>query len=1142
MADLGTLTVSFGANFRALQSAQQNMMKILRELDKKVEQTNARLNSMGSGVTGATDKIKKNVKSLTPALQEPFRLFSKSAVAHLATVSQQFRTIGYLFSAAVTAPIVLATKSVAKMAMEYEFSMQKIVGLTGTAQGVVNQWSDAIQNMSRDFGRKPQELAEGLYFIASSGIEGAEALEVLKMSAKAAASGLGETQDVANYLTSVLNAYRGTGLTAAYATDVLVAAVREGKAEAQGFAAAMGSITPIASNLGVSIDQVAGAMAAITLTGSTAAQSATYLRGVFNVLLKETEQGATAMDEASAALGQMETSYADLRKILREQGIIALMEKLNELTGAYGETLVSKVFPNIRAMLGVLSLSGKNMEYNSKIIKEITNSQGSLGKAFNAVADTIKMRYDKAISSLQFSMINIGKAVATGLIPLLESLSRWIEKVADWYNGLTDAQKKNKLIMVGVLAAIGPVSMALSVLGYTLTYAMRAVNLFTAALGGLNTMLSLVGITSAKAGAKFALLRKVVSVKNLFGSVSKFVKNPYVLIAAGAVTATVAVGKYAKKIKEIAAENELFNTAQVKVNGAVKDFKTLLQSDIEVMSFDELMANMDMALKVMEQVQTLRDQYTKNLEMPLQSNRKNKRLIEEQNKKLEETETIYGQIKQAILAYYAAQDAKKLQDEIDNQNKAKEAIKEHNKALQDLLKSTQEEVSSLNVKAKIYEALGKPFELAEEQASVLFKAIETLIGKDYNLQFEAPEIQSLMKQIEELGINYTELGKATNKYNAELAAINMKSMLLGSTFDAEAAKLDLAQKTLDEFIEGLSKFGDIDILTSLGPTMSLVGTNLKLIIEGLVQQIENYKRAIDTREDEKQLKVLQMEADAFGNLAGKIEVVNYALQAAQRDLRNMFSANAEKKGLIFSEDEIKKTVKRIQTLRTELVALQNAQELTWLTDMDNALRTADTGASLLQGRITALENTLKTMSENGQGAGVAFKLLAEEMQTLLYAQKGVDILSSAFTDLFTSVIDGSKNMGEVLKGIFNQVINQIIQMIAQMMAMRIIMMIIGAAAGGPIGAMSTANLTIPRLAPSLPGLQEFAKGGIVPPGYPNDSFPARLTSGEAIIPLNQLDKYDFGQTVKLDADVRFEIEGDKLVAIIKKQGKRNSIY
>lgn len=33
----------------------------------------------------------------------------------------------------------------------------------------------------------------------------------------------------------------------------------------------------------------------------------------------------------------------------------------------------------------------------------------------------------------------------------------------------------------------------------------------------------------------------------------------------------------------------------------------------------------------------------------------------------------------------------------------------------------------------------------------------------------------------------------------------------------------------------------------------------------------------------------------------------------------------------------------------------------------------------------------------------------------------------------------------------------------------------------------------------------LAEGGIVPPGFPNDTFPARLTSNEAVIPLNRLD-------------------------------------
>ncbi|MDH7604841.1 MAG: phage tail tape measure protein [Melioribacter sp.] len=1146
MADLGTLTVKLGVDAK----------------DAEVQ------------VKQFTDKV---------------AVFSKSTIAHLATVSQQFRTIGYLFSAVVTAPIVLATKSVAKMAMEYEFSIQKIVGLTGTAQNVVNQWSKSIQNMSKEFGRKPKELAEALYFIASSGIEGAEALEVLKMSAKAAASGLGETQDIANYLTSVLNAYRGTGLTAAYATDVLVAAVREGKAEAQGFAAAMGSLTPIASNLGVSIDQVAGAMAAITLTGSTAAQAATYLRGMFNVLMKETEKGADAMDEASAALGTMKTSYADLRKILREQGVMALMEKLNELSAAYGETLVSKVFPNIRSILAVLSLSGKNMKYNSQIIKEVTNSSGALGKAFAAVADTIKIRYDKAISSMEVSMIKIGAAVANNLIPLLENLSKRIERLADWFDGLTDAQKKNKLIMVGVLAAIAPVSMALSVFGYTLTYVMRVVNLFTKALAGLNTMLSLVGITAAKAGVKFMFLRKIVNLKNFFGNILTYImkivnlftktlvgmlsligitaakagakfmflrkivnlknffgtgasniltafKNPWILATTGAVTATVAISKYAKKIKEIASDNELFNKSMVKVNDSMKKFKDLSSIDYETMSLDQLVAAREEARKVWTDAYNLYKQYEKNLEASMQSNKKNKKLMEDQARKIEFAKKVYDDLGNAIEDYQSKFTAARLAEQAAAAEQKAAETQEYNEALQEVWSTMLAEISAAEELAKVYAVLGKSFSLADEKANIFLKTIEILTGEKFELKFDSSPIQTLITWLKELKFDFSDLKKATDEYNASLAAIDMKKLLLGPSFDADTEKLETYQNYLDEIIKSLSKKKPSEITLIDRET---INEQLKLI--------EETRKRIDEITDRNTIKLLQAEADAFGTIAGQVEVLNFAIQAEERALRSMLKVFIEgsKTGEKITWEQIQEAANRIQNLKAAYVDAQNAMDMQFLEDMNNALRTADTGADLLQGRIKALENTLKTMSDNGQGATVAFKFLAKEMQTLLYAQKGVDILSDAFTDLFTSVINGSKNMGEILEGIFNQIINQIIQMISQMIAMRLMMMIIGAATGGPIAAVSTANLTIPKLAPSLPGLQQFkgfAKGGIVPPGYPNDSFPARLTSNEAIIPLNQLDKYDFGQTVTLDANVRFEIEGDKLVAIIKKQSKRNSLY
>lgn len=447
----------------------------------------------------------------TKALAEAsaaMQVFSKQTISKYNAMAQRIRTVGYLTSAVVTAPMILAGKEAFNMAKDYEYAMQKIVGLTGIAQGTVNEWSKDLLSMSKEFGRAPQEMAEALYYISSSGIKGAEALDVLRLSAKAAASGLGETQDVANFLTSVLNAYAGTGVTASYATDVLVAAVREGKAEAQGFAAAMGSLIPIASQMGVSIDQVAGAMAAITLTGSSAAQSAVYLKGILNGLLKESGKGAKALDD-------LKTSYSDLRRILREEGLIALMQKLRDLQAEYGETLASKVFPNIRSLSGFLAIAGKNFKYNTEIMKEVTAATGSLNEAWKAVSDTIKVRYDRAIARIQVSTITFGRTLAKSFLPILEWLAKKFEALIKWFDSLTEAQKRNKIMWALMVAVIGPVSLVLSSLIYTVTGLMSAVNGLAKAFGILNLIMKvspigrLIAVVGSLAGAFINFRNKV---------------------------------------------------------------------------------------------------------------------------------------------------------------------------------------------------------------------------------------------------------------------------------------------------------------------------------------------------------------------------------------------------------------------------------------------------------------------------------------------------------------------------------------------------------------------------------------------------------------------------------------------------------
>ena len=147
------------------------------------------------------------------------RKFEAVSTDSLARISQRFRTFGYLASAVITLPIAMAGKAVIKTAEDFQYSMQKIVGLVGISQDQVDKWSKALMEMGPRVSKSPEELAEALYFVTSGGYKTSQALGIVEISAKAAAAGLGETKDVADFVTSAMNAYKASNLSASTATS-----------------------------------------------------------------------------------------------------------------------------------------------------------------------------------------------------------------------------------------------------------------------------------------------------------------------------------------------------------------------------------------------------------------------------------------------------------------------------------------------------------------------------------------------------------------------------------------------------------------------------------------------------------------------------------------------------------------------------------------------------------------------------------------------------------------------------------------------------------------------------------------------------------------------------------------------------------
>lgn len=459
--------------------------------------------------------------------------------ARLKSFGTKAQAIGTKLSKSLTLPLTLAGGASIKLAADFDKSMTKIESLVGIAGEEVAKMGETAKQMATDTGRSASEAADALFFITSAGLEGEQAMNVLNASLQAAAVGLGDTATVADLATSAMNAYGADTLGASDATDVLVAAVREGKLESTELSSAMGSVLPIASNMGVSFNEVGAAFAAMSRTGTNAAVASTQLRGILNGLLKPTQ-------DAEDALGEMGLSSAGLRQTIREDGLLATLEILKSNFEG-NDQAAARVFGNVRALSGVMDLLGAGVDSTREIFAEMNNVQGATATAFERTSESASFKLDKAMVAVRNSLTEVGSVLLTALVPTIQSFTNFITNLTEKFNSLDESTKRTILTIAGIAAAAGP---ALIFIGKIAT--------------GFSSILSILpGLTTA-----FRVLT------------TSLMANPLVAVAAGVTALGLALSKYSKKQKEARREALTSGKSVQELETIISDYKQQLD-DLE---------------------------------------------------------------------------------------------------------------------------------------------------------------------------------------------------------------------------------------------------------------------------------------------------------------------------------------------------------------------------------------------------------------------------------------------------------------------------------------------------------------------------------------------------------------------------------
>jgi len=505
-----------------------------------------------------------------------------TASGKLQSFGSKVSALGRDLSTKLTLPLALAGGAAIKMGLDFDKSMTKIKTLVGIASDEVDQMGKVAIEMAKNTGVSAKDAADALFFITSAGLRGADAMAVLEQSLKASAIGLGDTKTVADLATSALNAYGVENLSASQATDVLTAAIREGKLEADSLSQSMGTVLPVASQLGVKFSEVGATFAAMSRTGTDASMAATQIRGVLFALLKPTKQ-------AKDTLKQFNLSAEGLRDQLGKEG---LLSTLKTLTNAFGdnEEAQGKVFANTRALSGVLDLMGKNLGSTEEIFDRMNTTAGITAEAFAELEKSASFKLEKSLNDLRVAFTEIGSVLLETFTPVIQEISSVLVSLSQKFQSLDPGVKKAIVIFTALVAALGPFLMI------------------------LGAMSSGIGVLVGAFGTALPIILKVAGAfKTLTVAM---IANPVGLIAAAVVTLVAGFVEYLHRLEPAVSRTKTFFNILKSLGNPLK-FATL-QAEDAAKAINQEKKETEKATKAKEEFKDILE----NLQKPIQKTTK----------------------------------------------------------------------------------------------------------------------------------------------------------------------------------------------------------------------------------------------------------------------------------------------------------------------------------------------------------------------------------------------------------------------------------------------------------------------------------------------------------------------------------------
>ena len=265
-----------------------------------------------------------------------------------------------------------------------------------------------------------EDLAKGLYQVLSASIDASDAIMVLEVSARSAVAGMTDTATSVDAITTVLNAYGLEAKEAEHVSDIMFQTVKRGKLTYESMAGALGTIVPIASQVGVKFTDVTGAMASLTKQGIDVNTATMQMRQILVSVLKPTKDAEIMAKRLGIEFNAQSLASMGLQKFL---------QMVKEATGGSAEAM-TLLFGNVRALTGVMGLAGSGAKVFADDVKAMGDASGSTEVAFRKQMESA----DFQIKTFGTHVKKLKQLFYLGFVKQFklsgQAIDEWIEKMS----------------------------------------------------------------------------------------------------------------------------------------------------------------------------------------------------------------------------------------------------------------------------------------------------------------------------------------------------------------------------------------------------------------------------------------------------------------------------------------------------------------------------------------------------------------------------------------------------------------------------------------------------------------------------------------------------------------------------------------